>query len=106
MAGEPYDGTGNRKFLTADERAAFLKAADKAQREVRTFCYVLHFTGCCISEALNLTCDPVDFTNGVLTFGSLKKRRGGVYRSLARLGPTRSRRRRLKARRQILSPGY
>ena len=44
--------------------------------------YVLHFTGCRISEALALTCDRVDFTNGVITFESLKKRRGGVYRSV------------------------
>ena len=82
MAGELYDGAGNRKYLTAEERAAFLRAADRAAREVRTFCHVLHFTGCRISEALALTCDRIDFTNGVLTFESLKKRRGGVYRSV------------------------
>lgn len=82
MAGELYDGAGNRKYLTNDERAAFLKAAERAPREVRTFCAVLHYTGCRISEALALTGDRIDFTNGAITFESLKKRRTGVYRSV------------------------
>ena len=82
MAGELFDPSGNRKYLTAGERAAFLVAADRAPREVRTFCHVLHFTGCRISEALALTADRVDFAAGVITFESLKKRRGGVYRSM------------------------
>lgn len=82
MAGELFDKAGSRKYLTADERAAFLKAADTAPREVRTFCHLLHFSGCRTSEALALTCDRVDFTNGTVTFESLKKRRGGVYRSV------------------------
>ena len=82
MAIELYDTDGNRKYLAAKERAAFLKAADQAPREIRTFCHFLHFTGCRTSEALALTCDRVDLANGVLTFESLKKRRGGIYRSV------------------------
>lgn len=82
MAGELFDQAGNRKYLTADERKAFLKAADRAPREIRTFCHLLHFSGCRISEALALTCDRVDFANGTVTFESLKKRRDGVYRSV------------------------
>ena len=31
-----YDAQGYRKYLTAEERAAFLKAAEDAPREVRT----------------------------------------------------------------------
>lgn len=75
MAGELFDQAGNRKYLTADERRAFLKAADRAPREVRTFCHLLRFSGCRISEALALTCDRIDFANGTVTFESLKKRR-------------------------------
>lgn len=82
MAGELFDTTGARKYLTAGERAAFLVAANRAPREVRTFRHVLHFTGCRISEALALTADRVDFAACVITFESLKKRRGGVYRSV------------------------
>ena len=82
MAGELFDQAGSRKYLTHDERKAFLKAADRAPREIRTFCHLLHFSGCRISEALALTCDRVDFANGAVTVESLKKRRGGVYRSV------------------------
>ena len=82
MAGELFDTAGNRKYLTAEERRAFLRAAERAPREVRTFCHLLHFTGCRISEALALTADRVDFSGGVITFESLKKRRPGVFRSV------------------------
>ena len=64
MTGELFDRAGRRKYLTHDERKAFLKAADRAPREVRTFCHLLHFSGCRISEALALTYDRVDFANG------------------------------------------
>lgn len=55
-----YDAKGHRKYLTPAEREAFLKAADEAEREVRTFCHTLAYTGCRISEALALTADRVD----------------------------------------------
>jgi hypothetical protein len=51
---ELYDPQGRRLYLTAEERKAFLNAARDAPREVRTFCLVLHDTGCRISEALAL----------------------------------------------------
>lgn len=77
-----YDLAGNRKYLTEDERRAFLRAADRAPREVRTFCYLLHYTGCRISEGLALTADRVDFANGSIVFETLKKRRAGIYRAV------------------------
>src|SRR3954447_5881609 len=49
-----YDAEGRRLYLTEDERRAFIAAAAKAPHEVRTFCGVLHATGCRISEALAL----------------------------------------------------
>ena len=67
-----YDANGRRKYLTKDERAAFLKAAERASREVRTFCGMLAYTGCRISEALQLTADRVDLAQGVIVFESLK----------------------------------
>ena len=75
-----YDQNGHRKYLTPAERETFLKAADDAEREVRTFCAALADTGCRISEALALTADRVDLKDGTLIFESLKKRRAGVYR--------------------------
>jgi integrase len=79
---ELYDATGARKYLTDEERTAFLRQAEKAPREVRTFCGLLHYTGCRISEALELTADRIDRAAGVVVFESLKKRRKGVYRAV------------------------
>jgi integrase len=74
-----HDATGARKYLTAEERRAFLKAAERAERSVRTLCLTLAFAGCRVSEALALTADRVDLAAGVLVFQSLKKRRPGIY---------------------------
>lgn len=58
------DRKGKRKYLTPEEREAFLKSAGNAARDVRTFCHVLTLTGCRISEALQLTADRVDLKEG------------------------------------------
>jgi integrase/recombinase XerD len=77
-----FDAEGRRLYLTEDERRAFLKAAALAPREVRSFCGVLHATGCRISEALALTTDRVDLASRVIVLETLKKRRRGVYRAV------------------------
>jgi len=73
---------GRRKYLTADERDAFLKAAAQVPQEIRTLCHVLAYTGCRISEALALTVERIDFTGQMIVFESLKKRRRGVFRAV------------------------
>ena len=75
-----FDRQGKRLYFTDDERKAFLEAARKAPRDVRSFCSVLHYTGCRISEALALTPEGIDLSNKVVVFESLKRRRRGVYR--------------------------
>lgn len=77
-----YDAKGRRKYLTAEERKAFLAAAEALPREQRTFCLVLAYTGCRITEALELTAGRVDLAGGVIVFETLKKRRSGVYRAV------------------------
>ena len=77
-----HDAQGKRLYLTADERLAFMAAASKAPRPVRTFCAVLHDSGCRISEALALTPERIDLTGQALTIETLKKRRSGVYRTV------------------------
>ncbi len=77
-----YGRDGRRKYLTAEERAAFLKAAESAERDVRTFCGLLAYSGCRISEALAVTADRVDLGAGLVVLESLKKRRPGVYRAV------------------------
>jgi integrase len=71
---------GVRKYLTAGERDAFLRAAEQADRQVRTLCMTLAYAGCRLSEALALTADRADLAAGVLVIESLKKRRSGIYR--------------------------
>ncbi len=77
-----FDAEGRRLYLTEEERRAFVLAAAKAPREVRTFCGVLHATGCRISEALALTPRQVDLSGRVIVLESLKKRRHGVFRAV------------------------
>jgi integrase len=68
-----YDTQGHRLYLTSSEREAFRKAAEKAPREVRTYCHTLLYTGCRPSEAMALTADRVDFQAQAITFESKKK---------------------------------
>ena len=46
---------GARKYLTAGERDAFLREAERADRAIRTLCMTLAYAGCRLSEALALT---------------------------------------------------
>ena len=79
-----YSPQGERLYLTPDEREAFYRAAAEARNhEARTFCRCLYFTGCRISEALELPRGRVDFAAQALTFRTLKKRSGKIhYRSV------------------------
>jgi len=77
-----YTPDGTRKYVAAGERDAFLAAAERADRQVRTLCMTLAYAGCRLSEALALTVDRVDLAAGVLIFESLKKRRLGVFRAV------------------------
>jgi len=77
-----FNEDGQRKYLSAAERKAFKNAAEKQPREVRTFCLVLYYTGCRVSEALALTQQRIDCEENTITFESLKKRQHGVFRSV------------------------
>jgi len=79
---ELFDTQGRRLYLMADERAAFLDVAKDADRYVRTFCLVLAYTGCRISEALALSARSFDLSGKAIVFETLKKRRKGVYRAV------------------------
>jgi integrase/recombinase XerD len=77
-----HDGKGQRLYMTESERTAFLEAASKAPREVRTLCMMLAYTGCRVSEALALTNKGVDMGNKAIVFETLKKRKSGIYRAV------------------------
>jgi integrase len=77
-----YDRGGHRKYLTVKERQAFLRQASKQAPEVHALCWVLHDTGCRLSEALELTAERVDRSAKVIVFESLKKRQRGIHRAV------------------------
>lgn len=83
MTIELFTSGGKRKYLTEDEYARFLQEAGRLERgEVRTFCMTLAYTGCRISEALQLTIDRVDLSSQSLTFKTLKKRQKTHFRAV------------------------
>ena len=77
-----FDPNGARLYMNAAEREAFIKAASKAPREIRSFCEVLHYSGCRISEGLALTSKHIDIDNKSLIFETLKRRKDGVFRAV------------------------
>lgn len=70
-----YDPAGNRLYLNAEERAAFLAVARRQPARDRTLCETLHFTGCRPSELLEITPSRVDLSGGTIVIRSLKKRK-------------------------------
>ncbi len=77
-----FDTDGNRLYLNADERNAFLNAAKAFDPEQRALAETVCFTGCRISEALELLPSRCDLDSKQLIFRSLKKRRDDVYRAV------------------------
>jgi integrase len=77
-----YDRSGNRKYLTATERRAFLRAVQQLSPEAQTFCQVLAYTGARVSEVLALTPGRIDISAGLVVLESLKKRRRGMFRAI------------------------
>jgi len=70
-----HDPAGNRLYLNAEERAAFLAAARRQPARDRTLCETLHWTGCRPSELLEITPARIDLSGGTITIRSLKKRK-------------------------------
>ncbi len=77
-----FDQTGTRKYLTADERRAFIRAARRSAPPIETFCLTLAYTGARISEMLALTPKRIDQSAHTIVIESLKKRRAGVFRAV------------------------
>lgn len=78
-----FDRSGNRKYLNGLERKAYFQAVkDDPDCLRRAFCLTLFYTGCRISEGLNLTAERIDLTGKAVVFETLKRRRGGHFRSV------------------------
>ena len=77
-----FDVKGNRLYCTQEEVALFLKKARERDSNLRTFAETLVYTGCRISEGLSLVPKNVHREGCQITFNSLKKRRGDMYRTV------------------------
>lgn len=83
-----YDDHGNRLYLNAEERAAFLAMARQKPARDRTLCETLHYTGCRPSELIEITPARLDLSGGTVTIRTLKKRKDSsgqqktVYRAV------------------------
>ncbi|WP_370198863.1 tyrosine-type recombinase/integrase [Roseibium sp.] len=69
-----YTRVGARKYLNADERERFLASAQSEAPLTRSFCLVLAYTGCRISEALALCPRDIQLRSNVISIRTLKKR--------------------------------
>jgi integrase len=77
-----FDRQGGRKYLNWREREAFFQSVKtESDPANRAFCLTLFYTGCRISEALNVTPGRVDMAENALVFATLK-RRSDHYRSV------------------------
>jgi integrase len=78
-----FDRQGGRKYLNRLERRAYLQVVkDEPEALRRAFCLVLFYTGCRISEALNLLAGQIDLTGKAVVFETLKRRGRGHFRSV------------------------
>ncbi|WP_165363699.1 tyrosine-type recombinase/integrase [Sphingobium cupriresistens] len=73
--GQLFTAEGERKYLTHGEAKALLAVARKADRQTRLFCRLLYYTGCRVSEGLQITPRRLDMETGRVVFRTLKRRR-------------------------------
>jgi integrase/recombinase XerD len=78
-----FDRQGSRKYLNASERRAYLHAV-RSEPDIarKAFCLTLFYTGCRISEALNLKTERIDLAGKAIVFETLKRRRCGCFRAV------------------------
>lgn len=77
--GSLYSASGHRKYLNADERERFIATAFRwPHPKVASLCLVLAYSGCRISEALNLTEGSIEVRSDRIAIRSLKKRKRTV----------------------------
>jgi integrase len=82
MSGSLFDKLGDRKYLVARERLAFVLAAHGEDDLTASFCLTLALIGARISEVLALTADRVDIANEAIVIETLKQRTAGVFRAV------------------------
>jgi len=82
MAPSLLDRNGNRKYLVARERLAFVRSARAVGGAVGVFCLTLAFTGARISEVLALAIERIDTADDAVVFRTLKQRKKTMFRAV------------------------
>ena len=77
-----HDDSGQRLYLSESERAAFIEACYKLPNPQKSFCLLLVYTGCRISEARNLRCEDFLYHEQMVLFRTLKRRDEKHFRYL------------------------
>lgn len=77
-----YDHAHRRLYINAEERRRFMHAALACELQIASLCLTLLYSGCRISEALELTASAVQLEARILTFRTLKRRNSQVYREV------------------------
>ncbi|MEL7252813.1 MAG: tyrosine-type recombinase/integrase [Pseudomonadota bacterium] len=77
-----HDRAGRRLYINRAERARILRVADQSEPHIRALCLTLLFTGCRISEALELRLSSIQNSECSITFRTLKRRRADVFREV------------------------
>lgn len=75
MGASAYDSEGRRKYLNEAENGRFLAALDGFPEAHQVLCLTIYYTGCRVSEALNLTTESIDVEAESLVIRTLKKRK-------------------------------
>lgn len=78
-----YDNCGRRKYLSHAEGARFLEVVASLPLREAALCEVLYWTGCRISEALELGPNRVDHESARLVLRTLKRHHRGQTRELS-----------------------
>lgn len=69
-----YDlASGERKYLNREERSAFLKATQLQEQKTKFYCQLLYYTGCRLSEALEVSFDRFDYDKKGVMIRTLKQ---------------------------------
>jgi integrase len=76
-----FDAEGQRKYVSGGEWQRFLAAAARMDAETSTFCRLLAYTGCRVSEALGLAPEHLDPETSRVIFRTLKRRKR-VFRAV------------------------
>ena len=77
-----FDEQDRRLFFNLEERAAFLKAANRAEGKTRTFCHLLHYTGCTLSESITVTAEQIDIPGRSIILQGTTQRRHDITRAI------------------------